>query len=124
MLRQALCVCECFSRVSWRSASRPAVTCVGDNAGLFSDARAICAFGGLSANQRRRDKILFSSCAVAKSPSDHCVIADHSSVPHEKAWEFNGKINGPLYGAAITHRVPPRKVKKKRVLASDHRAVI
>ena len=67
MLRQALCVCKCFSRVSWRSASCPGVTCVGENAGLFSDACA-CAFGGLSANQRRRNKIL-PSCAVDKSRS-------------------------------------------------------
>ena len=64
MLRQALCVCKCFSRVSWRSASCPGVTCVGENAGLFSDACA-CAFGGLSANQRRRNKIL-SSCVKSQ----------------------------------------------------------
>ena len=37
-----MCVCECFSRVSWRLASRPVVTCVGENAGLFSDARHLC----------------------------------------------------------------------------------
>ena len=34
MLRQALCVCKCFSRVSWRSASWLGVTCVEDNSGV------------------------------------------------------------------------------------------
>jgi len=48
-------VCKCFSRVSWRSASCPSVTCVGKTPG--------CVFGGLSANPRRRSKML-SSCAV------------------------------------------------------------
>ena len=42
VLRQALCVYKSFSRVSWRSASCPGVTCVGDNAGLFRVARCLC----------------------------------------------------------------------------------
>ena len=36
MLRQALCVCKCFSRVSWRSASCPGRRCVCANVSLVS----------------------------------------------------------------------------------------
>ena len=38
------------------------------------------------------------------------VIADHSSVPHGKAWGFNGEISGPLDGAALA----PTKFGRRR----------
>ena len=60
-----VCVQKLFSRVRRRSVSYPGVTCVEEQAGTFN---AMC-FGGLSINQRRRNKIL-SSCTVAESPPD------------------------------------------------------
>ena len=62
------CVCASVSLVSVGAPRHvPALPAWGKTSGC-SATRAACAFGGLSANQRRRNKIL-SSCAVDKSPS-------------------------------------------------------
>ena len=57
----AVCVQKLLSSVRISSVSYPGVTCVRNKPG--------CSTSGLSANQRRLNKILPSSCTVAKSLS-------------------------------------------------------